>query len=437
MNKAITFFVAGGKGTQPFMNLYLKSKYDCHIVINTVDWGGHSGVIGRILERLNLKFLPTGDLRNNIANILLLNGKEEIANMLQKRVETLTDAQVEVRKLCEVTKVDDNLTLGVFEFFNIYKKGLEESIKHGEIGEIEGIKHNIGNLFFVGIAYALKNEDRKFGGFSALLSKIKEMELIPKNIFFHYLFDTRLTLSFRTKDGVIYYGEDVYDHINSQVELSTLNYIDPETKIKFFDLNKHIIKLIEESDLIIFPTGSESNCYPAIKMYAKYLKSKQIIKFVNILALPNSEGIGAEMVYLYGLGLKPKFLFPKPMDVIIKDLDPNTTNIFFRDLGIYTAVEEKRPQFYKEARIKDRLYDMAKIKLYKFHQGQQTELDNIVKDIIKNIEPVMDVLAFNSNNKSTIANSIKNKGKYDVALLDKGLRHDRNQVSKIVEDSLK
>lgn len=436
MGKKVTVFVAGGKGTQPFMDLFLKSQNEFHIVISTVDWGGHSGVIGRIMERLQLKFLPTGDLRNNIANMMILSGLDETAQILQNRVENLDEVEIEIRKLCEITKIEQNFIIGIFEFFEIYKKGLEESLHLGEKEGIEGIKHNIGNLFFVGIAYALRNEDKKFGGFSAMLAKLKELDLVPDRVFFHYLFDSRLTLSFRTKDGVIHYGEDAYDHTNSQIDLATLNYIDPETRIKFFDLNKHIIKLIEETDLIIFPTGSESNYYPAIKMYSKYLKSKKILKLVNILALPNSEGIGAEMVYLYGLGIKPEYLYPKEMSTIIKDLDSNTTNIFFRDLGIYTAVEEKRPQFFKEAKIKDRLYDMARIKLHKFHQGQQTELDNIVEGILENISPVMDVLAFNSNDKTTITSSIKNAGKYDVALLDKGLRHDRNQVFKIVEDSL-
>lgn len=414
--KNLTYFIVGGHGGQAFVNLWLNDKFNHNLVFNVVDWGGHSGLMGRILLDEHFNYLPIGDLRNNLAIISRLRFNSNginLENLLQEQVSNLDEIDLKINEifalLSEINDKKINLDISkIYKFTDIYKKRYKRADNRIKYKFDEGkrikLKHKIGNIFLTAIAYSIDSDN----GFKLLNDKLQELNLLPSNINISFIEDKRyIQKVVKTRFGqleTLADGEDMIDELQIPIDLESFSIIDPLTNLPIVSKNSSIVKLIDNSDLILIPPGSESNSYPWIFFYASELKSKEIIRISNIWVESKSYGVGHEIALLDKYKIYPKFFIAK--------IDEKDKKKYLKALGRY-GLENKKLQ---SSNIED-----IKNQITFFNPNCD------IKKLESNLKINMDVLYFNGQ-------SIKNRLPRDVSVLEQGFRHDREQINNVISN---
>jgi 2-phospho-L-lactate transferase/gluconeogenesis factor (CofD/UPF0052 family) len=445
MDKHLLYFVIGGHGGQVFMKMWQDRTFIHDIVLNVVDWGGSSGVLGRALEKMGLKFLPPGDLRNNVANLLenisVASNNSfmgEISKLLQERVETFDEMRLMIHDLIQKLGRNDRITQDYIDWFlDQYEQGhkmLEDKEKHAD-GKL--IKHNIGNIFFAALA-------NQIGGFENLGNELKSIFNLPDNINFHFIFDKRLELYVKEikqdgSEGIFLRGEDIIDNADQPIAVKDYSVVNPGEDSEVIARHPSIEQLVNEASLIIIPPGSEGNSYPWIRYYADLLRDKRMVRLANLTSEQNSFGIENEIAMLYLLGIKPIYLFAKSA----KDLfnDEMIVARFKHVCEIYKQSESKRVQLYDPRRI------LVVERILRRYIPDRIELKKEMEIIAHRLRGIFGIEVFNGYRQEHqgIAEMMNGDDEIqmvgqslfdsiDIQRMEKGLRHNPNEVHEVLNE---
>ena len=434
MKKIITYFVSGGHGTtackeaweQPGKNIDI--QIETHLCIGVVDDGGHSGLLRRIFEELNEPYIPLGDLRNIWAESIK---NSVMTELIQRRIspsENLTQFQETLVKELMALKsliliycqngnalqkyLSDNQ---IEDFVAAYIKGFKQLLNKTK--EELYNKHNIGNLFFAALTYSRFHTNGK-NGYLQLSEVIEELGLFPQNLKVHLLDNKRLDLLIQNAKGeIIVQGEGSIDVVEFPIKVGAYEVFDPITKLKPAK-REDIIQLINKSDIVIIPPGSETNSYPWVKYYAEQLREKLVVRIVNLTVEQSSEGFIQEMGFLESLGLRPIYLYPKTFSHIKKEIGEEA---YFKLIAKYSQ-QNKRPQDLSTQTI-----------LKGLHLSYPQIFDSVSEeDIFSRILDIVDVHAYSVNNE-TIHELSANK-EDEPYISQKGFRHSTLQLGKVIHE---
>lgn len=431
MKKVITYFVCGGHGTTVCKEAWTQPEsknleIESNLCIGVVDDGGHSGLMRQIFEVMKADYVPLGDLRNIWADSI---SNHVMSELIQKRISTTLDFdQLKVTLTKEVTalkslvsiyckngsKIEEYLpSESISQFIDQYVNALEKLIKTSKTKLYD--KHNIGNLFLAAIAFSLTSSFGK-SGYKHLSKAIKEICLFEQDVNIHLIDQKRLELIVQNSRGdVIVKGEGIIDLVEFPVNLQSYEVFDPKTQ-KIPSKQKQIIDLINSSDLIVIPPGSETNSYPWLKYYAKELSQKKVVRVINLTVEQSSEGFIEEIAFLENLGLRPFYLYPKTFSDIRHSIGDEQ---YFKLIAKYSQ-QNKRPN------------DLSKDTILKgLHLRHPEVLDKVsIKDLQERILDIIEVQAFTSNGEShqELAAYIED----DPYISKKGFRHSTKQIREIL-----
>ncbi len=427
--RIVTYFVAGGHGTTACKLAWEQpnnsTKIESHLCIGVVDDGGHSGLLRLISEEINVDYIPLGDLRNIWADSIQ---NDVMSQLIQKRIgfnnnlNQLKDSLwLELKALISLVKIYCKNGNEIEKYLpeNILEEYLEKYINGYEslLKKEDNLynKHTIGNLFFSALMFSYKkifNENP----YSKICEIIQNIGIFPQNIFIHLIDNKRLDLLIQNKRGeVIEKGEGNIDTIEFPVKVEFYEAFDPKTNSKATK-SKEIISLINNSDLIVIPPGSETNSYPWIKYYSQELKTKSIIRIVNLTVEQSSLGFIEEVGFLESLGLKPIYFYPKTFSNIKHELGEDQ---YFKLIAKY-SLQNKRAQDLSTKTI------LTGVKLCRpeiFDNTTQEELKSRILSIVN-------VQAYFQN--GTYLQEFGTLLEDDAYISQKGFRHSTSQIQEVI-----
>ncbi len=418
----ILYAVLGGHGGQPFMDWWIfgDSTISHNILLNTVDSGGHTGIIRQLFPDI----LPPGDLRSNIGSIIkrkgILTKNPQLIKIGYSIAEEFTDNinEVEPKTIALASHIINRSDISNSKIIlkTIKKFSEEYTIRFKKRFKNTKISHKIGNILIAALVYEnqKKTLDSVFD-LDLINNLFKNDDLIPSNLNFYFCFNKALKLIAKDANGKKLNSEAEVDESKIQVHPQNLSVINTSRQqVKSLQICKYLESLIQKSKLVIIPTGSPANSYPYISMLKDVLKSKLIIRVANAVKATNDIDFISEIHYLINqLNLSVLCLSTREW--------LNKTQTIFNVLESY-AKESKEVQLTPAnhemfLEIFKRLqHDGIKLSSY-------IELDNISNSIL----PVFDIVVFNQKKTA----SIKSK---DYAIkFQKGIRHIPGQLMSMLE----
>ncbi len=336
-------FISGGHGGGVLREEFLRNDIEHYVLLNVVDWGGSTGAIGKALESRGLPFLPIGDFKTLFITMFpnLLDHTKDRSESFGQSIDTsnyyLEVLSTSFPKFEKFLKLHQGL---VTKFYYELSIGLN-SIEQGSVN------HSALNIMFSALAYAL--DQNSTNGYEILFVKLKEWEILPKTLTFRFIFDRRLILQARRDGEVLFENEAHFDEIDEPISVHEFELIDPVTKNRAKNLKtKGIVEMINDSNYVVIPPGSESNIYPWIPVYSKELSKKKIHRIVNISSEINSSGIITEMTYHLNKDLDIYYYFPGTLDSFVNKINPEK---YLKIKNAYRK-EGKIFQFFDEYLIK-------------------------------------------------------------------------------------
>ncbi len=308
MNRKITVLGAGGHGVEPLLE-YL-SNQDTKIYYIPADWGGSTGMLGRLME-LNSNFfnsyfgnkygfksdffLPSADLNKIIVNFS--KGKKwefEKKNIFDFRssdpVKLLEASQFLSRLVGEDVIVD--FTHDVYDYYLAHKNKIAYEKDFC-----------IGNLW----NHLLLSRD----GIEGFNRFYQDLDLLPSCINLAFTHDYRQILKGSTVVGHQTIGEDVIDVFPTALDPKSLIL---ESTGSSLNLTDNLKFELENSELVVIPNGSIANWMPLVNHYSYIFKALaeqgKLVVMGNLFYPSNELPWQNYFEYLIKLEIFPKILFP-------------------------------------------------------------------------------------------------------------------------------
>lgn len=331
----VVVFGAGGSGTSVHRELLMNPAVHVDIITGVDDSGGSTGVVTKLLEIL-LKFvpydklaemgihyrfygrpeyvLPFGDIRNNllrIANYSQNEGLKEVAKLLDTRIPYDEDALEKIRRILrrvfEILGINEfTLELDTFtqaflsEFFKNQQTILDDMNAESE-NKFTSLKNlSIGNLLLSFIYLTSESQEVFF-------ERLKQLQLIPENIDFHFLSEVRHVALARDEFG----NNHIYEHnideatlpmqpmefylcpVDSEGEPSTSYGKEGELQYSILqpdEVQPRFENIFHTADVIFASTGSYANLFPQAKLFAQLVKDCEgLIMYVSNFARTKNE----------------------------------------------------------------------------------------------------------------------------------------------------
>jgi hypothetical protein len=295
---------AGGHGTISLTELFLSQGFRFDIVFHTADWGGSQGLWGRLLKlgdyyldkSLNGKsdtFLPFGD-PNKLINFYTqqkYGGLEffDLRCLDYHILETKSIVFLELIETSEDFKKEflDYLKVA-FDFFVINRKKL-------------GSKKEfcVGYVFHT---FLLKKNESVLGCNKFL----QDLGILPKNLELSFCSDRRTVMVAKDISLVKLIGEDKVDHHDNPILPDSVHLSDPITKKSIKEIPE-LLARIQNSDLVIIPTGSITNWVSILNIpgVVELLKYKKVIWITNPYKSRNELDNLDYFKYFQSLGINP------------------------------------------------------------------------------------------------------------------------------------
>lgn len=326
--KKVLVMGIGGHGWKSIKDFLLTYKGVIEIVMLPVDWGGSTGVVGRVLEYSNgllnkqlhgskdFPVLPFGDLNKFVAdfledccgdNILISNGLRT-KNVLDFR----SDDKIELIKAFLAVKKCLKLenSWGV-EFESYVEKYLDYYNKISSQLDYTS-QTSLGNLWHAFLYWKLKSIE-------GIIDFYHKKNILPQNLFVKFTNNHRLILKGvfvnENRQVNLLTGEDLIDISSHPINPESMILVD-KTGLKS-DVDEKILNLLKESELIIIPNGSIANWLPIVnvKKVRQVLQKKsdrqEILMLMNLFFGRNEYPCDVYGYYLKDQGVDPVVLAPK------------------------------------------------------------------------------------------------------------------------------
>lgn len=442
----VVIFGAGGSGTSVHRELLMNPNVHVDIITGVDDSGGSTAVVTKVLEML-LKFedypkldsmgisprffgrpeyvLPFGDLRNNllrIANYSQNENLKEVAKLLDSRIpydeQTLDRVRETLRRVFELLGINeytDKLDLFIQTFLSNFFEHqghiLEEMNEESEhkLAKLKNL--SIGNLL-LSFLYLTSDSQESF------FERLKDMQLVPANIDFHFLSEIRHIAMAKDEFG----NQHIYEHNIDEATLAmqpmefdlcvagpdgkpSISY-GRDGKIQYAilqpgDVQPRFEYIFQSADVIFASTGSYANMFPQAKLFADLVKkSEGLLMYVsNFARTKNEVGPHTAIYWLY--------------------------QILGREFITLLVNEELSLDLYVDKGIRRSYMEQQKF----FNAGDVTKVflkDNIPNEIFKGrIFPILNLV---SNTEDLVD---KNSSEGPEDFIDKGIKHEPNEIANI------
>lgn len=429
-NKIITILGVGGHGSSAYTQLTTDKKYrdyQIHLVLGTDDSGGHTGVLQRVLPKMNLnieahKVLPMGDLKSNIGRYVfnLSEDKEEGKQKLDQMVSAykgtnLKEFLEKCFEFCKIYELNSNLYNKEFiEFCKNYFETFSET-------ENSEPNHKIGNLFltFLFINKGFNHED--------FFSELRNLKLLPPQVFPHFLYSEVLELRGKNFDtGIEFISEAEVDDAKLPISPSSYKLVklSDHSVLTLKDINSNhleIINILQQSELVVLSTGSIANLFAQLNVLSPLLQILDCTKvwLGNFARSSNESEFVVLVTYYYShehLGL----------DGIVLQMNESSFDNLTINANDSTWVEKYRKQGKTFVNITDLMTSIKKV----FNYNGLLKVTNLV-------QPVLGITAAGDSIAERIPGwdslSTSKKETYKSVLEQGGIKHVSLEVTMFIE----
>lgn len=328
----IAILGSGGHGWQS-LNQYITSvDHEIDFWYLPVDWGGFTGLFGRLMEKENRQFnskihnkivpvFPWGDVNRLIAFFLEYNFTAQLRDNFELR-HNLIKAQNEHL----LPSISSNL-IGFCEELKIDKKTMFEAIAYlGDcLDEINSFyldlnhpytKGSISN-FWHNYLFAKEPNMYSFNHF------YQKNGILPYNISVNFVGKDRFILSGFDQDNQLIVGEELIDTNNKPIKAETFFLENIEQEVITENDITELTYRLKLTDYIIIPNGSIANWLPLVNIpsIALLLKEKseqgKLIAFMNLFHTSNEFQYSYYIKYLSSLGISPLLIGPRLQHIIL------------------------------------------------------------------------------------------------------------------------
>ena len=319
MQKTTVILGVGGHGWESLSDFIDHTGTKVKMFSQTTDWGGFTGVVGRLLELDNgtlnlvlhgkiLPVLPWGDFNKRLCYYLSRQYGSLVGNSFDFRSFHIWELKQEFEIISDFLALDST----IIRHFEIY---LENFCKYYEKYS-DQLPYSkpicLGNLWNQYLYWQL-------GSLENWNEYYHQKNILPKNLEFHFTETNRTILSGTNLDSVECEGEDVLD-------ISELPILPDSLKILNSDESELVISTelfdtLKDADLIIFPNGSIANWLPFLNfaeiqsILKSKSQSKQLIWLMNLFHTQNELKIHKYVEYVYSLGIFPIIIGPQNMEI--------------------------------------------------------------------------------------------------------------------------
>jgi hypothetical protein len=315
MKKTTVILGVGGHGWESLSDYIEQSDSQILMYSQTTDWGGFTGMLGRLMEYNNgelnqilhgkiLPVLPWGDFNKRLVYYLTKKYGSLVGETFDFRSFHIWELKQEFEIISDFLALDPIIS----SHFEVY---LENFCKyfdlHSEkLPEIKPIC--LGNLWNQYLFWQL-------GSLENWNDFYRQHGILPENLEFLFTELSRNILVGETIKGEKNVGEDILDVSEVAVLPKSLKIL--EANLAEFEPSEDFLEKLEKADLIIFPNGSIANWLPFLNNLEiqLILKSKadkkQLIWLMNLFHTPNELKIHEYIKYVYSLGIFPIIIAPK------------------------------------------------------------------------------------------------------------------------------
>ncbi len=319
---------SGGNGWKSLKEFLTGYQGLIKIAMLPVDWGGSTGIIGRVMEFnngfLNKKLhgsksypvLPFGDMNKVFADFLHDKCADNVihvadnkpVNVLDFRSDNydeLLEVFVSVKKCIDV---DDKIVKGFGEYLQQY---LEYYHTVKEEFEYES-KTSLGNIWHSYLFF-------KYNGVKGVCDFYKQRKVLPENLELVLTFDNRQILHGNylgeTKEFCYIKGEDQIDHSFHPIEPESFNLSNIDGLRG--GVSDEFISKLKDAELVVIPNGSIANWLPLInvdtvkKELVKKSKKNELVILMNLFFGRNEYPFDVYHYYLKKFGIFPVIFSPK------------------------------------------------------------------------------------------------------------------------------
>jgi hypothetical protein len=307
MNKHnITILGAGGHGLSSLQNLFENEDIDFNVFYSTADWGGATGLFGRLLEfddfalnrEIHRRILPTipfGDPNKLICYFLNKSGNNlNSKNILDFRSNIYEEHLEKIKELRNLLGLETEMVKEFLLYFNKiwnYYAFNQAKVKFRR----EFCLGYVFLYFLIKDDFDIKILNEKLRGFGAL----------PSNVSFDFASSERQVLVAKDISLERLVGEDKIDKHKSPFLPQSMSLQNPDKSLGQAKLS--LVRTLSNSDLVVIPTGSIYNWLAIVnyKTVQNILRRKKIVWITNPFKTKNELHNSNYLSYFHELNIHP------------------------------------------------------------------------------------------------------------------------------------
>lgn len=320
IRKTQIVMLTGGGGFTPMVDYILNLDKDTEVTIvtETHDDGSTTGTLLEIFNHYNdLYLVPTGDLRNQYANLvyatLLQDGKNDLGDkiyaLLQDKVAGIENIAQRAHAAMAILGFGPGVSKTIDNFIDEIK--LRWQGMHEETGEIPELINKPGNIILSGILWGKAQQLIKEGvldlveiGVHAqkgLVDELRETGYIPYNVDFRFTYPARTLLSGCTVRGNYYEGEAVIDEeVTDPIMVNQYQSYDSRSgkKLNAGAIDLSLQATLRNAHLLLLPPSSQANFHAFLINARPYIETNRVVKILNLATGQNEVPREIELAHL-------------------------------------------------------------------------------------------------------------------------------------------
>ena len=291
---------AGGHGWKSLEKFVENTDFLVKIYYIPADWGGFTGLFGKVLEFENnnlilhgkvLPILSFGDT-NKLVDYFLVKKWGISLNTRFNFADSIENIIPKLEQLCDLADLESQ------EFVDYFAKLYAQIQNYLKLFSTEYQMGCIGNFWHQFLFY-------KFGSIELISAFYVSKEIFPSNLQICFSHLKRPILYAKDTQGNFLEGEDLVDIHNFSLIPS---FVKTTQKV-----NPKLIQDLKLAKAIILPHGSICNWLPLVnyRQIATILSKKRVFALMNLFYLPNEFEYFEYMKYLFDLKISPIVIGPK------------------------------------------------------------------------------------------------------------------------------
>jgi hypothetical protein len=320
MQQSITILGVGGHGWESLIEFLSYNPVQNHfrLYTQTTDWGGFTGLLGRLMEynngELNKKLhskkiavLPWGDINKRIAYYLARGFGEEMSKTIDFRSFHIWEIKEEFEILSDFLALEHSIISDFHKYLELFFEYFHTHVQHLPYSTAPCLG-SLWNQYLFWQVGSIKNWN----------SYYHQQRIFPSNLEFLFTAEAREHLTGKSATSEYIVGEDLIDTFPTPIDPSSL-------KIQSIDnhglkVELQLLQDLGQSDMIIIPNGSIANWLPLVNIpkiqniLREKSRHKKLIWLLNLFHTNNEFKIYNYIEYFHSLEIFPTIIGPKNLE---------------------------------------------------------------------------------------------------------------------------